>query len=132
MEPEGRAPVRLAVEGDIAAHLFYQFLSDHQPQAGPPVAAGNTGVRLTECLEQTRLIALRYADTGIADLHLNLHLVITERPLFDKNVDIAALGKLDRVTDQIGDDLLQAQRIANDVIRHVVFDIERQLQPLIV
>ena len=33
MEPERRPPVWLAVERDIATHLFNQFLRDNQPQA---------------------------------------------------------------------------------------------------
>ncbi|MNZ83076.1 hypothetical protein D3C78_1017950 [compost metagenome] len=52
VEPEGRTAVQLAVETDIAAHLFHQLLSDHQPQAGTAVAARNAGIRLTERLEQ--------------------------------------------------------------------------------
>ncbi|MNE04414.1 hypothetical protein D3C80_969430 [compost metagenome] len=31
MEPERRSAIGLAVEGDIPAHLFEQFLGDHQP-----------------------------------------------------------------------------------------------------
>ena len=33
---------------------------------------------------------------------------------------------------QIGDDLLQAQRIADNIVRNIIFDVQRQLQPLIV
>ncbi len=119
------------MEGDISPHLFHQFLGDHQPQACTSVAAGDTGIRLTERLEQTRLVALRNTNAGIADLNLNLHFIVTERPFLDQNIDIAALGELDGVTHQVGDDLLQTQRIANNIIRYVVLDIERQLQPFI-
>ena len=41
-------------------------------------------------------------------------------------------GELNGVAHQVSNNLLQAQRVANDVIRHIVFDIQRQLQPLIV
>ena len=114
------------MEGDIASHLFHQLLGDHQPQARSAVTTGNARIGLAESLEQTRLIALRNTDAGIPDLHFNLDFVITERPFFDQNVDVAAL-----VAHQIGNDLLQAQRVANDVIRHIIFNIERQFQPLI-
>ena len=119
------------MEGDIASHLFHQLLGDHQTQARSAVPTGNARIGLAERLEQTRLIALRNADAGIPDLNFNLDFIITERPFFDQNVDVAALGELNRVAHQIGDDLLQAQRVANDVIRYVIFDIERQFQPLI-
>ena len=41
-------------------------------------------------------------------------------------------GELDGVAHQVGNNLLQAQRVANDVIRHIIFDIQRQLQPFVV
>ncbi len=132
MEPEGGAPVRLAVEGDIPAHLFHQLLGDNQTQPGAAVAAGDTGIRLAERLEQAGLIALGDTDAGIADLHFDLHLGVAEGALLHQHIDITALGEFDGVAHQVGDHLLQTQRIADNVIRHVIFDIQRQLQPLIV
>ena len=67
---------------------------------------GNTGIRLTESLEQAGLIALRNTDPGIADLYFNLHFRVTKGSLLDQNVDVAAFGKFDGVADQIGDHLL--------------------------
>ena len=52
MEPERGAPVRLTMEGDIPAHFVDQFLRNDQAQPGTAVAAGNTGIRLAEGLEQ--------------------------------------------------------------------------------
>ncbi len=63
------------------------------------------------------------ADPRIADLHFNLYFGVTERPLFYQNVDIATLGELNGITHQISNDLLQAQRVANHIIRDVVFNI---------
>ncbi|MNP26069.1 hypothetical protein D3C76_1189070 [compost metagenome] len=132
MEPEGGAAIRLAVEGDIPAHLFHQFLGDHQPKAGPAVAPGNTGICLAECLEQTGLIAFGNTNSGIADLNLNLHFVITDRPSFYQHINVAAFGKFDRIAHQIGDHLLQAQRIADHIIWHIIFNVQRQLKTFIV
>ena len=73
MEPERRAAIRLAMEGDIAAHLFHQPLGDDQPKSGSAVATGDAGVGLAERLEQTRLIAFRNSDTGIVDLDFDLY-----------------------------------------------------------
>ena len=42
------------------------------------------------------------------------------------------LGKFDGVAHEVGHNLLQTQRIANDVIRYIVLNIQRQLQPFIV
>ena len=41
-------------------------------------------------------------------------------------------GELNGVAHQVSNNLLQAQRVANHVIRHIVFDVQGQLQPLIV
>ena len=111
------------MEGDITAHLAHQLLGDNQPQPGAAVAAGDAGIGLTEGLEQPRLIALRNADAGIADLDFNLHFVIADGALFDQHVNIAVLGELDGVADQVGDHLLKTQRIADDVVRHVIFNV---------
>ena len=113
------------MEGDIPAHFVDQFLRNHQAQPGAAVASRNTGIRLAEGLEQARLIAFRNADTGIADLHFNLHFGVTEGAFLHQDIDIAALGKFDGIADQIGDDLLQTQWIANHIVWHVVLDIER-------
>ena len=120
------------MEGDIAAHLAHQFLRDHQPQPCAAVASGDAGIGLAEGLEQTGLIALRNTDAGIANLDLNLYLVIADGALFYQHVNVAVFGELDGVTDQIGNDLLQTQRVADDVVRHVIFNVQRQLKPFIV
>ncbi len=96
------------------------------------MTTGDTGVGLSERLEQTRLIPLRNTDTRIADLNFNLHLVAADRALFDQDVDVAAFSELNGIPDKVGNDLLQAQRIANDVIRHVIFNVQRQLKAFIV
>ena len=106
MEPERGTPVRLTMEGDIPAHFVDQFLRNDQAQPGTAVAAGNTGIRLAEGLEQAWLIALRNTNSGIADLYFNLHFRVTKGALRDQNVDIAAFGKFDGIANQISDYLL--------------------------
>ena len=81
-------------------------MRDHQPQPGTAVAAGDAGVRLTERLEQLRLLAFGDADAGVVDLHFHLHPAIQLFAQLDANVDIAGFGELDGVAQQVGDDLL--------------------------
>ncbi len=111
------------MERDIPAHFVDQLLRNHQPKPGAAVTARNTGIGLAKRLKQSRLVALWNADPRIADLHFNLHFGVTERPLFYQNIDIAALGELNGITHQISNDLLQAQRVADHIIRDVVFNI---------
>jgi hypothetical protein len=56
-------------------------------------------------------------------LHLNLHFIVTHRAPFNVDIDITVFGEFDGVAHQVGDHLLQAQRVANDVIRHIIFDV---------
>ena len=65
------------------------------------------------------------------DLNFDLYPGITDGPLLHQYVDIAVLGKFDGVAHEVGHNLLQTQRVADDVIRHVVLNVQRQLQPLI-
>ena len=65
------------------------------------------------------------------DLNFDLHPRITDGPLLHQHVDITVLGKFDGVAHEVGHNLLQTQRVADDVIRHVVLNVQRQLQPLI-
>ncbi|MNS88804.1 hypothetical protein D3C72_1227950 [compost metagenome] len=89
------------------------------------MATRDAGISLPERLEQPRLIALGNTNARIAYLHLDLHFVIAYRPALNQHIDVAALGKFDRVAHQVSDHLLQAQGIADDVIRHIVFDVQR-------
>ncbi len=132
MEPEGGAAVRLAVERNIPAHLFDQTLSDHQPERwcrrggvkywhrpdGRHGIAGTGRARGCRC---------RYRGSEFRSVP-----GITDGPLLHQYVDIAVLGKFDGVAHEVGHNLLQTQRIANDVIRYIVLNIQRQLQPFIV
>ena len=130
--PEGRAFVDAAVEGDLAAHFADQLLGDHQPQPGAAVATGNTGVRLAKRLKQLSLLLLGNADAGVVHLNLQLDARGADGALFDAQINSAALGKLNGVAQQIDQNLLQAQRIADNVIRHAAVAQHRQLQPFFV
>ena len=93
------------------------------------MAGEDASVRLTGgTFEQTRLVALRNTDAGIADLDFNLDL-ITLSSVSQPDVNITAFGELDGVADQ--DWLLPAaaQRIANNVIRHVVLMLSVSSSP---
>ena len=87
---------------------------------------------MAEGLEQPRLIALRNADAGIMNLYFDLYSRIAHRPLFNQHINVAVLGEFNRVTHQIGDYLLQAQRIANHIIRDIAFNVEGELKAFIV
>ena len=84
---------------------------DRQPEARAAEAARRASVRLGEALEDRGEALLGDADAGV--LHLDAHrhpIPIALRLLRDAR-DLAALGELDRVADQVDEHLAQAHRI---------------------
>ena len=65
------------------------------------------------------------------DLNFDLYPRVADGPLLHQHVDIAVLGEFNRIAHEVGHNLLQTERIANDVIRHIVLNVQRQLQPFI-
>ena len=64
--------------------------------------------------------------------HLQLHLVARALELFDVDPDLAAVGELHGVVDAIGQDLAQANRIAEQVLRDARRDVHQELEALLV
>ena len=65
-------------------------------------------------------------------MYFDLHLVVTDGALLHHDVDIAVVGEFNRVADQVSNYLLETQRVANDIVRHVVAHADGQFQPFIV
>ncbi len=127
---KGRTLIRLAAEGNFPPHLPHQLLGDDQTQPGAAMTPRNAGVSLTKRLEQLCLLLLRDTDTAILNLNLQLDARLGNHPLSDAQADVSFLSKLDGVTNQVDQNLLQSQRIANHVVRHAAVTHHRQLQPL--
>ena len=65
------------------------------------------------------------------DGEVQADLVRRSRPFtLDVDHDLAALGELDRVADQVDEDLPQPARVADEGVGHVGGDLAGQLQPL--
>ena len=129
-DPEFRAFARRAVDADFAAHLLDQALGNHQAQAGAAGLARQRVVGLAERLEQRAHVLAGQADAGVLHADAQLHAVFLF--FFDHRAgdDGAFAGELDRVADQVGQDLLEAQRVAHQRQRRVAVDQAHQLQLL--
>ena len=106
----------LAFEPDAPAHQLDQPPADGQAQPGAAVLARGGHVGLRERLEQLRRLLRRHADAGVAHGELELHLLAGALEQFDVEPDLAALGELDGVVDEVGQDLAEAERIAQQVL----------------
>ena len=116
---------------NIAAHFFHQAFADGQAQPGSAIFAGSRAVCLGKSLKQACYLLLGHADAAVAYGETQGRLSPCEGDLLDLNMDLAFLGKLHRITDQIVHHLAQAQRIANQGRCHLMIDLKQELQPLL-
>src|SRR6185312_2283874 len=130
-EPEGRALTGFAVDADLAAHHRRQLLGDGEAEAGAAIAARRRLVGLGEGLEDPALRFRRHADTGVADFDAQLHGFRADLVGADVDHDLAALGELDGVADQVGQHLAQAAGIAGEAARQVRRDVGAEAQALL-
>ncbi len=108
VEDEARALPRARLRPDLTAHQLDQRAADGQAQAGAAEAAADRGVGLFEALEQPRLDLVVEADAGVADLEAQGSAL--QRP--DPKLDLARLGELHRIAEQVGQDLGHPHAVA--------------------
>ena len=111
---------------DPAAVLLDDVAGDGQAETGPAaLAADPRPVDLVEPLEDARLGRPRDADAVVRDRHHDVR-----RHRSDGDRDGAAVGaELDRVVEQVDEDLLEARLVAADG-RHRLGDHDGQGDPL--
>ena len=135
-DPEHRAFTRLAFDANLAAHLLHQTLGNDQAQTGPAGLARQRIVSLTEGLEQRPHILIGQADAGVlhadAQLYAAAGFVVVVIFKHGPHGDRAFAGELDRVVNQVGEDLLEPQRVAHQRQRRVAVHQADQLQAFLV
>ena len=117
---EAAAVARLALDPDAPAHQFDQLRGDGQAEPRAAVAARRRRVGLHEGAEDLPLLVGRHADAGVRHGELRDRAVSRQHgPTRDVDDDLALLGELDGVADQVDDDLAQSARIADERVGHV-------------
>jgi len=109
-EHEGAADSRFAFQPDSATHELDQPPANGQPQPRAAVLARGRHVSLRKRLEEPGRLLLRHADARVAHRELELHLVACALKQVDVQANLAALGELDCVIDEVGEDLTETQR----------------------
>ncbi len=154
-EGEGeRGPAAgFAGEADLAAEERDEVAADGEAQAGAAVFARGAGVELVERPEQLRGLLRRDADAGVAHTEAQetgagrREAGCGRRGFFrlrppvaghlglgrdgDRDLDLAGLGELHGVVDEVGQDLAQAAAVHDDGRGHVVGDGVEQLEFLL-
>src|SRR5579862_4556702 len=124
VEGEGAAAAGDAVEANLAAQELCQFAADRQAEAGPAILARRAGISLLEGFKDDLLFFRWYADARIRHREgddggrLAQHRVL-RRPAAERRADVqvhaAVLGELERIGQQILQDLEEALRIGDDL-----------------
>jgi hypothetical protein len=122
---EGAALVHGALDADLAAQRAGQLAADRQAQPGAAVGAAGGAIGLLEGLEDDRQLVLGDADAGIDDAEGH---DVLAGPL-DAQRHPALRGELERVGQQVAQDLLEALLVSDDGRRHVVQNERIQIEP---
>src|SRR6202035_3277009 len=94
-----------------------------------PPRGGSIG--LTERLENRRVLAPRNADAGVRDHKVQDGTRVAVHLLAHLQEHVAEFGKLQRVTEQVREDLTEAPRIAHEYQRNVRRDVADELEVLL-
>ena len=120
LEREHRALTGRAGQGDLALHHLHQLSGDRQAQAGAAVAPRGRAVGLGKGAEHAGMQGLVDADAGVPDLEAQARLLRIRVHQADANDDLTAVGELDRVAHQIGEDLAHAHGVALEFGRQIM------------
>ena len=110
---EGRAGAGRALDRDVPAHELRQAADDRQAEASAAVASRGRAVGLGERLEEPRLLRLAHADAGVADRQDDTGAAFAQRLGAGADHGAAALGELQRIAQQVEQDLAHPGRIAD-------------------
>src|SRR4029450_13181460 len=72
----------------------------------------------------------RDADARVGDAEVQVRAACRARVVPDGDENMAALGELERVADQVRQDLLNPRRVADDAARHLRISAADELEPL--
>lgn len=101
-----------AFDGNLAAHQVEETLGDGQAQAGAAIAAGGGAISLAEGIEDVLLLLGRDADAFVADAEFEVVFAGDQ----NAQTNAAGFGEFDGIAQQVEEDLLEAQRIAEHFV----------------
>ena len=128
---ERRALAERTLHPNGGAHQPQQSLADRQPQASATELARGRAVGLRELLEDPPVRRFVDADAGVAHGDAHAGVVLAALQHLDAQQNLALGGELDRIAQQVADDLTQAEGVAAQHRGGVVGrDLDRQLQSL--
>ena len=125
------AASQLTLDPDATAHQCDQPPHDREPESAAAVLAGGRRVGLGETGENVFEFVRGDSDAGIRDREMQMTGIVGIALVLDGEHDLASLGKLDRVANQIQHDLAHAQPIADERSRNARHHMRQQLEALL-
>ncbi len=126
-EREDTALAYPALHLNIAPQQMRQVARDRQAQPGAAVLAMGAAIGLAEGFEDELMLVGPDADAGIAHGEGDAAAGIR----IDAQADLALLGELDGVGEQVLEDLAQALHVRFHTLRHARFDLDLEAQALL-
>jgi hypothetical protein len=111
-------------------HEFGEAVGDGEAETGAAEAARGSGIDLGEGPEEAVHPVGRDADAGVADAEVELE-GLAGGDALDGEEDLAAGGELDRVADEVEEDLLEARAVAQKEAGDIGIDKETKLEVLL-
>ena len=130
LEPEGAADALGALPAEGAAHQVHQLAGDGQAEPGATEAAGDGAIRLGEGGAQMSEVLRGDPEARVADQKLQPDSLRRQFPLENAQADLAAFGEFDGIADQVGQDLFEAQGVAQQPRDQIPRGLDPEIQPL--
>ncbi len=122
----------LALNPNVSLHHLNQPLCNAQAESRASVLARRRSVDLRERLEDDVELVRGDANAGVRDREQVSAGVIAPAVKLHAEHDLAALRELDRIPDEIDEDLTQSRRISQHPAGHVRHHMAYQLQTFLV
>jgi hypothetical protein len=127
LDPKDAAHTRETVDADLPTHCVHKSFADRQTKPATAKPAGCRAVRLSECRKELGLLFQGNANPGIAHLNAEAQPILCCRSVGDVERDAAFLGELDRIADQVEEDLRQTGWVSSENRWRVLGQLEAKL-----
>ena len=113
-EREGGSAAWGAFAGDVTAHEFGEVPADGEAEASAAIASRIAGVALFEGVEESLADGGVDSDTGVSDDPDHAAGLVGEERSDQGDLDLAVLGELDGITEEVEEDLTDSTDVADD------------------
>ena len=130
-ECEYAALARVTLDPDLSSRQFHQMVADRQAQSSAAIFSRGRPVRLNERLKNHGVLFFGDSNAGVGDGKQKNGAGVAELADDHLYYDLAFIGELYRIADQVDQDLPQPPWISQQQVRGLGSDPAFQLQSLV-